>query len=105
MEYDVGVAFKTFERAAARFRAEHNRLPVLVLDNVNIVTKRDLGLLCVLQERAKTACDDDLYKIALWNISAVDSNGLYIFEDKEMENAVWARDELASNRSPLQELS
>lgn len=101
----VAVAFKAFERAAARFRVEHNSLPVLVLENVNFVAQRDLGLLYVLQERDKTACNDDLYKAVLRNIFAADSNGLYTFEDKGMEDVVWARDELASNRSPPQEPS
>ena len=63
MENDLTVAPKAFDCAAARFRAEHNRLPVLVLDNVNLVTQGDLGLLYDLQQKAKTACDDGLYKV------------------------------------------
>ena len=60
---DLGRALKDFEIAAAKFKADNNRLAVLVYDNINIVAEKGQDLLRVFQVRAKFAADKDLYKV------------------------------------------
>jgi hypothetical protein len=60
---DVDRVLRVFERAAARFKDEHNRGAVLVLDNVDVIARMDPGLLERLQGMAKFAADNDLYKV------------------------------------------
>jgi hypothetical protein len=55
-------AFCDFERAAARYKTEHGRPAILVIDNFNVVA-RDPETLRMIQGRAKQATDKDLYKI------------------------------------------
>ena len=52
-----------FRRAAARYKAEHGRPAVLVLDDINIIAKADPDLLRVLQDNAKKAADNELFKL------------------------------------------
>ena len=59
----LDIAFVLFDRAAARFQAEHKRPAVLVLDNINVVAQACPDLLYVFQQRAKTAADQELYKV------------------------------------------
>ena len=59
----LGVALMLFESAAAKFKAKHKRPAVLVLDNINIVAQESPKLLYVLQQNAKIAADNGLYKV------------------------------------------
>ena len=53
-----------FEQAAARYKARHDgSCAVLVIDNTNEIARYDLELLRVIQETAKFAADNDLYKV------------------------------------------
>ena len=56
-------ALELFNRAAERFRVEHKRPAVLVLDNIDIVAQESPKLLYVLQQDAKIAADNELYKV------------------------------------------
>ena len=60
---NLDVALKLFDRAAARFQAEHGRPAVLALDNINIVAQKSPKLLYFLQHNAKIAADNGLYKV------------------------------------------
>ena len=51
-----------FQRAAARFKAEHGRPAVLVLDDINIIAQANPDLLRILQHHAKKAADNELFK-------------------------------------------
>jgi len=52
-----------FEQAAARYAARHGTCAVLIIDNTNEIAKFDPGLLYMLQEFAKLAVDECLYKL------------------------------------------
>jgi DNA replicative helicase MCM subunit Mcm2 (Cdc46/Mcm family) len=62
-ETNLDCALDTFERAAARFKLKNKRRAVLVVDNVNLIARKDLGLLMTLQEKAKFAADNQLYTV------------------------------------------
>ena len=55
--------FKVFEHFAAKYKAETGSCAVLVLDNTDLLIAEDPKILDMLQDRAKTACDNDLYKV------------------------------------------
>ena len=52
-----------FELAAARYKARHGSCAVLIIDNTNAIAQYDLELLRTLQEKAKVAVDNRLYKV------------------------------------------
>jgi len=54
---------RDFELAAARYKARHGSCAVLIIDNTNAVAKWNLELLYTLQEMAKLAVDNRLYKV------------------------------------------
>jgi len=58
------MTLKDFELAAARYKARHHgSCAVLVIDNTNEIARYDLELLRALQERAKIATDNHLFKV------------------------------------------
>lgn len=64
MDYkNLQIALKLFDRAVARFKAEHGRPAMLVLDNIDIVAQDSPKQLRVLQQNAKIAADMRLNKV------------------------------------------
>jgi len=52
-----------FKLADDRYKARHGSCAVFFIDNINTIAQCHLGLLCMLQEMAKVAVDDLLYKV------------------------------------------
>jgi hypothetical protein len=99
---DLEGALDDFERAAARFKVETNRCAVLLLDNVNVIARKDPTLLCMLQAKAKFAADNDLYKIIFVCSDGVAPTRMKgklrsprqlmdISADSATENSAWSR--------------
>lgn len=62
-DHHIETALRMFRRVAARFKAEHGRPAVLVLDNINIIAQQNPDLLMVLRHSAKEASDIKLFKV------------------------------------------
>jgi hypothetical protein len=56
-------ALDEFERAAALFKNKHNRAAVLVIDNIDVIARKKPRLLGSIQNMAKFAADNHLYKV------------------------------------------
>ena len=52
-----------FELAAARYKAKHGSYAVLIIDGADAIAQFNLELLHMLQEMAKDAVDNHLYKV------------------------------------------
>ena len=52
-----------FEQAAARYKARYDSYAVLIIDDANTIAQYNLELLRMLQEMAKNAVDNHLYKV------------------------------------------
>jgi hypothetical protein len=50
--------WRAFSRAAAKYKQEYNKIPVLIIDNVNRLEKNQIDLLDEIQEYAKRAADE-----------------------------------------------
>ena len=61
-DHHIGTALKLFQQAAARFKAEHNRPAVLVIDHIDIIAQQNPDLLAALQHVAEEAADKKLFK-------------------------------------------
>ena len=61
-DHHIGTALQMVQCAAERFKAEHGRAAVLVLDNIDFVAEENPGLLRVLQQHAKATSDRKLFK-------------------------------------------
>lgn len=55
--------FGAFEHFAAKYKAETRSRAVLVLNNINVLIAEDPKILDMLQDKAKKACSENLYKV------------------------------------------
>ena len=56
------IAFQQFEKFAECYRKEYGKSPVLVIDNINQLAKKDPAILEILQDGAKAAVGSGLFK-------------------------------------------
>ncbi|RIB16593.1 hypothetical protein C2G38_2038438 [Gigaspora rosea] len=77
-------ALDAFERAAAAYKKKYKQPPVLVFDNISVLSKSFPKILDQLQERAKEAADKKKYIVVF-----VTSNGSV--PKRMFERSAWSR--------------